>query len=577
MKIGDLWVKLGLKKDEFSRGMKEAGNESKSLLSVFKGMGGSAKLAFAAVSAAVVGTIAAIKNLAKENQVLGDSIGRFTAGMQGMFDTLKTSIASLDFTNLISRLREARDLARDMYDAQDAMGEIGTSYNIALAQQLKHINELRVALRDANLSDEERIAKGQELLQIYRELEKNPTRGLSNVQNATLDYYMSQVGVNMKDRTDEQLAAMRSKFVEFFKWLGTSQGQATLEAAEKVNKAGTDKEFFKNLYMKNANKAGFGEYAQLALGYSSKMGDEDRIKVEQAVVGYLKQEAHYSEETRRIQQEINSIKAQGAGGGGGAGAGGGNPELDTANKVLKRAENAAKSELQILSEKYDEERALLEKYGMDTENLWSEYADNVKKILDTKLGDYTVEIDLEVGELGLEDVQEEIQQYIDGILAEMEQAQEMVDSLKDAVVGGFSDAVQELFNQLTGLEEFNPGQIVSALLTPLADMAVKAGEVIMAEGVAVQAAQTSLSTFQGAGAIAAGALLIAAGAAAKAGLSALAKSGGKSTSASTYTGSTGNPTGTKDFQTELTVNVKGTIKGSDIVLSGQRTTNNWNR
>lgn len=576
MKIGDLWVKLGLKKEEFSRGMKEAGNESKSLLSIFKGMGGSAKLAFAAVSAAVVGTIAAIKNLAKENQVLGDSIGRFTAGMQGMFETLKTSIASLDFTNLLSRLREARDLARDMYDAQDAMGEIGTSYNIALAQQLKHINELRVALRDANLSDEERIAKGQELLDIYRELEKNPTRGLNNVQNATLDYYMSQVGVNMKDRTDEQLAAMRSKFVEFFKWLGTSQGQATLAAAEKVNKAGVDKGYFKDLYMKNANKAGFGEYAQLALGYSAKMGDDDRLKVEQAVVGYLKQEAHYSEETRRIQQEINSIKAQGAGGSGGGG-GGGNPELDAANKVLQRAENAAKSELQILSEKYDQERALLEKYGLDTENLWNEYADNIKKILDTKLSDYTVEIDLELGELNMDEIDEELQQYIDGLLQEMEAAQEVVDNFAEAVVGGFSDAVQELFNQFMGLEEVNPGQIVSALLTPLADMAVKAGEVIMAEGVAVQAAQNSLATFQGAGAIAAGALLIAAGAAAKAGLSALAKSGGKSTSASTYTGSTGNPTGTKDFQTELTVNVKGTIKGSDIVLSGQRTTNNWNR
>jgi len=576
MKIGDLWVKLGLKKEEFSRGMKEAGNESKSLLSIFKGMGGSAKLAFAAVSAAVVGTIAAIKNLAKENQVLGDSIGRFTAGMQGMFETLKTSIASLDFTNLLSRLREARDLARDMYDAQDAMGEIGTSYNIALAQQLKHINELRVALRDANLSDEERIAKGQELLDIYRELEKNPTRGLNNVQNATLDYYMSQVGVNMKDRTDEQLAAMRSKFVEFFKWLGTSQGQATLAAAEKVNKAGVDKGYFKDLYMKNANKAGFGEYAQLALGYSAKMGDDDRLKVEQAVVGYLKQEAHYSEETRRIQQEINSIKAQGAGGSGGGG-GGGNPELDAANKVLQRSENAAKSELQILSEKYDQERALLEKYGLDTENLWNEYADNIKKILDTKLSDYTVEIDLELGELNMDEIDEELQQYIDGLLQEMEAAQEVVDNFAEAVVGGFSDAVQELFNQFMGLEEVNPGQIVSALLTPLADMAVKAGEVIMAEGVAIQAAKTSLSTFQGAGSIAAGALLIAAGAAAKAGLSALAKSGGKSTSASTYTGSTGNPTGTKDFQTELTVNVKGTIKGSDIVLSGQRTTNNWNR
>ena len=75
----------------------------------------------------------------------------------------------------------------------------------------------------------------------------------------------------------------------------------------------------------------------------------------------------------------------------------------------------------------------------------------------------------------------------------------------------------------------------------------------------------------------AGGALVAAGAAAKAGLKALAATGGKNTStAASYSGSAGS-SGTQSIQTELTVYVKGTIRGSDIVLSGQKTVNSWGR
>ena len=69
---------------------------------------------------------------------------------------------------------------------------------------------------------------------------------------------------------------------------------------------------------------------------------------------------------------------------------------------------------------------------------------------------------------------------------------------------------------------------------------------------------------------------MAIGAAAKSGLQALASNGAHNTSASTYSGSTGRA-GAQTIETELTVNVKGTIRGSDIVLSGQRTVNSWGR
>ena len=129
-----------------------------------------------------------------------------------------------------------------------------------------------------------------------------------------------------------------------------------------------------------------------------------------------------------------------------------------------------------------------------------------------------------------------------------------------------------------GLEEINGGAIIKALLTPLADLAVKTGEIIIAEGVAVEAAKKALETFAGVGAIAAGIALVAIGSAAKAGLAALAKGGSATTSVATsgYSGSMGSGR-VQDLQTELVITVEGRLSGSDIVLSGQRTMDNWSR
>lgn len=579
-KIGDLFVRLGLKKDDYSKGLQEAKREGASFGESLRAIGSKAKIAFAVAAAAVVGVIKALKDLGQQNQTLGDEIARTSAGLQAMWDTMKTSLASLDFSNLLNNLREANKLARDLYDAQDAMGEIGTAYNMSLARQLEHINKLKIALRDQNLSDEERIKAGEELLSIYKKLEQNPSRGLERVKDNTLDYYMQRMGVVMDGRTDQEMASLRKKYASFFEWLGTAQGEAYNSAAAKVAKAfgGIDSERGQ-VYLRNAANNGQAEFARLAVAYNDKIGEKDRAKIEQAVVAYYQQEAKYSGETLRIQTQINSIRAQGSREAASGGETAADQQMKQAEAVLRRAQDSAKGELQILSEKYDAEKKLLEQYGLDTDALWKEYQRNVEKALDVKLPDLKLGIDLEIDDIDMSEVDSEIQTAIDHILTEMERMQDLVNEFSEAVVAGFSDACQELAEQVFGLSEINTGAVFQALLTPLADMAIKAGEIIMAEGLATEAAKSALETFgeTGWGAVVAGAALVAAGAAAKAGLAALAKSGGRSTSASTYSGSSGGSNQLRDYQTELTVNVKGTIRGSDIVISGQKTVNSWGR
>ena len=94
-------------------------------------------------------------------------------------------------------------------------------------------------------------------------------------------------------------------------WLGTEQGETYSAAAQEVSKkfGGLDSDKGR-AYMRNAANNGMDEYARLAYEYNKRMGDKDREKIEQAVVGYYQQEAKFSGETLRIQMQINSIKAQ---------------------------------------------------------------------------------------------------------------------------------------------------------------------------------------------------------------------------------------------------------------------------
>jgi hypothetical protein len=100
---------------------------------------------------------------------------------------------------------------------------------------------------------------------------------------------------------------------------------------------------------------------------------------------------------------------------------------------------------------------------------------------------------------------------------------------------------------------------------------------LLAQGIAVEAFKKSLESLQGAPAIAAGLSLIAISAAMKSGIKALAKGGGGTGSTASYGGSSYGSTAAQNYESTLTVNVVGTISGSDIALSLDRTRKNQKR
>ena len=564
-KIGDLWVRLGLKKDEFTSGLKDAQRETKTFGENFGAFAKKAAAGWAAVAAAVVGVVAAVKNLAKQNQSLGDAWNRMSAGMAASWDTFKTAVAAMDFSHLLSDMREANRLARALYNARDAMGEIGSAYDISYGQQAAEIARLRLDLADVTKSDKERLAAGEKLLDIYKRLEENPTRGLANVSNAEIDRVAQRLGYNLKGASDAALDATRREVLDFFVWLGTAQGEQYNAAAQKVAQKplGIDSALGQT-FMRNAANNGMERFARLAVAYNDKVNDKVRDEMSSAVRAFGEQAARYDTETRRVQTMMNGIingqdKVSGGGGGGSSTRRTDSLAQQVALIREESAELAAVREADeelanLANEQYE---AWREMQGFEPPKLWD---DDMTRALEKGL-----QASVQMGE-EMDDLKDKSEELAKAI------SENLVNAIEDGLVGSFN----ALADVIAGVSDGGMEQVVKALLEPLADMAIKAGTLIMMTGTAIESLKEGLINFFGGSPILAGAALIAVGIAAKAGLAAIGNRGAGASSVSSYSSSTP-AIGGGVSTAELVVRVEGTVKGSDIILSGQNTLNNWNR
>ena len=271
---------------------------------------------------------------------------------------------------------------------------------------------------------------------------------------------------------------------------------------------------------------------------------------------------------------------------GGPGADLSDSERKQAEQLAERAKVAAMAEIDALKYKYDEELKLLQKYGLDSTSLTYNYQMDLIKIMGDSMDEVQTEIDslepvedfvpLKLDDDALDELKDKLKEW----RKELELTAEVQETITDGIVDSLAGAAFEIGTQLANLSNFDGAAVMQSALEPLADIAVKAGEIIMAEGAATIAAKRALETFgaTGVGAIAAGAALIAAGSAAKAGLAAL--SSGTATAAGVTTYSGASSTANQDTivtSSKLEVVVTGKISGSDILLAGKRASDKQSR
>lgn len=636
-KIGDLFVRLGLKKDEFSKGLNEAKRETQGFGDKLKGMASVAKVAWAAVAAAVVKFAT---DAIKMTQKWGDEWKATMAGVNAAYGSFVRQLASGEgFTNLFANMREAARLAREAARELDEVFERTTSYNYTEANTQKEIAQLQLIMRDSSKSDKERMDAAQKIIQKTQELATLKKDIATQEADAYRKQLKSQTQLNDQEinflvreyNQNKAIIDQGRAYLQEKKRLEGNVSAARNNAAFAAGRPGSDYLTQQWLDAKDAldkfeasTSQAVKDVAAMTTKYD-KGNDELIANLGKAEVAVINVDTAMYHAQMRATSMLGSLSKAGAGGTTDTT----DPAADAAAKIQQRAVDSAKSELHLLAEKYSQEKALLQQYGYDVTALTKEYEENTYKILsdyakkagltaderadllrkaykaeleelkqaglDTTtltnqfmqklldLGDESfqefcaqleAEFPIELDPIEIDDT--ELQEWLDSLEAAVQRAEELAQEFGEAVAGGFSDACQEMMGQLMGLQDFNPGAIVQALLEPLADMAIKEGEILIAEGIGVEACKKALESLNGYAAIAAGAALVMIGSAAKMGLAALAKSGASSSTASTYQGGV-QSTQTQMIESELTVYVEGRISGSDILLSGQRTVNSNNR
>lgn len=586
-KLGDLWVRLGLKKDEYSKGMKEAGNEAEAFGGKMGRLSALAKTAWAAVAAAVVKFAS---DAIKMTQKWGDQWNQTMAGIKGAYSSFVRQLSSGEgWDNLFANMREAYRVSKEVAAALDEVFERKTSFSYQEAETEKQIAQLQLIARDSSKSEAERKKASEEIIRLTNQLGESKKKILEDEAAAQRRLFAQQTGMNdaqidflvkeynqnrevinqsrnylsERKRLETELAAASSSYGTGA--MTSSAYDAIQQRRENAQKALADLEKNTSQYIKDV--------AQMTKLYDK--GNDELVKgMAEAEVAVIRVDTETLHAQTRATALLGTLSKAGSSGGSTTV----DPRIAAAARVQERLAEYGKSELQLLNEKYQQEKALLESLGIDTTTLAEEYSANIKKILDVplsaaeKLDDLVVDLDFQI-----DDEDDPVKQVVQQWEKDVERLQNLIDEFKEVAVSGFSDAVQELANQFMGLSEINPGSVVSALLTPLADMAIKEGEILMAEGLGVEACKKALESLNGYAAIAAGAALIAIGSAAKAGLKSLASGASRSAASSTATSSTSGYSSGVEDRTEITIYVRGKLEGSDIVLSGEKTLNKWDR
>ena len=183
---------------------------------------------------------------------------------------------------------------------------------------------------------------------------------------------------------------------------------------------------------------------------------------------------------------------------------------------------------------------------------------------------------------GIQSTTQQLGEFNDKLDEEVLRSADIAANFGRTVAQSISDSFQIMFDAIASGEKIDASTMVKAILTPFADMAVQMGEVMIATGVAAEAAKLIGKTGGGWGAIAAGVALVAIGTAAKSAIGAIGANFGKSggSGGSSY-GTTGGGMGSPSWQPtssmNMNINLTGVLKGQDLYLAIEKTKANKNR
>ena len=589
-KISDIWVRLGLKKEGFDKGMDDAAKKAEGFGGSFKKIKATALAAWAAIGASVT---AFIKEFVNHSQTMGDKWAQVTGQMKTVWSQFLTSLTNWDWEGFGQRVRDAMDATSQSISAHDAEFEVMNSIKMRKAAMAEELAQLQIIMRDTRKSYDERAKAAEEYMEKVRPLYEEEIKLRKRQYLADTAEYLAAAGVDVNADNTELLRKFFTDIApdeELMRQLVEYQKKNLGKSYElsKSDLADIDK-FYEQYGMRAA-----ATLTTIASYYQST-NDEVANKVIDAIVAYDKSLAAMNEETRRIQTVKNTALAQMQ-----------QPDIQVempsvdaeVEQVADEIEKEINAQIEEAIAEVETETfeadikvdvnpavtgaelsfAEFELPSIDTTDLATGMREveliisNYQMLLDSVNADsFNPTVDTTALEAAMAKAQAVYAEY----QRQMALTQEMNYMLEDSIVASMSNGLQALMDVAAGVEGADMKGALAAFLAPLGDTMKQMGAMIMAEGLAMEAFKKSFINPMAA--IAAGAALMAVGAAVSAGLQKMtANPTGGGTSSYSGAGSYGSSE-MMNYEQTLTVEVVGKISGSDIVLAGSKTQNKWNR
>lgn len=542
-KIGDLWVKLKLKSDEYKKGLDDAQGKTRSFADKIKGLSAAAVAVWGAIGAAA--TKMAL-DFVKSSQTVGDQwdilMTQFSTRWQQMRAELNRGIAEGGvkgfFKALFSDTTEvdAMDAGKALSQAKDAMTEIEYAFKLNMAQTGPKLHELYLKMMNSALSASDREAAAKAYRQEIEGIYAPRVKGIKEILDKTVQQYLVIGGMSPNKYSSE-------KVVDLIKMMGSDPA--------KVER----------------------EYSDFFAGYQS-IGDDISGNLVNTMEAYYNATNEMNDILKRADRTAQSMEKTG---------------LDDIIKKLGaakdgmadfRAQVAEEAEVMAADEEFQKMSDPLEEFERTHDEALSNMTEKQRTFAELAQESY------EKAARAAYDYAQQEQESMDAaqdaadtamanLEDRMQKAEELNNMLSDSIASSISDSMQAFSDMLFGLDDADASAVLGALLQPFANMAKQLGEMLIVEGMGIAAFKESMKSLNPAVAIAAGAALVALGAALSSGIQALGKSGGSSAMSSS-TGSSASTTN-ENISTEMTVYVKGKISGKDILIAGDNARSYYGR
>ena len=534
-KIGDLWVKLKLKADEYKKGLDSAKGQTKSFSEGLKNLSAAAVAVWGVIGAAA--SKMALE-FVKSSQTIGDAwdiaMTQISTRWQQIRAELNRGIAKGGvkgfFQALFSGTTEdaAMDAGKALSQANDAMTEIDYAFRLSMSQTQPKLHELYLKMMNTALSASDREAAAVDYRKTIEAIYEPRVKGLKDIMDKTVEQYLVIGGMDKSRYTASQT-------IDLIKMMASDPA--------KVEKEYND---FYQGYQSIGDKVSGNLVATMETYYNAtnemnsilKRADRTAQSMEHTGLDEL------IKKLGNVNDDMTKFRAQ----------------------VAEEAEViAADEEFQSMADPLEEfERTHADvldrmnyKQRIFAELAQESYAKAALAAYNYAISEQeSMDIAQDAADTAMESLEERIQK-----------ADELNNMLANAITRSISDSMQAFTDMLFGLDDVDASDVLGALLQPFANTLTQLGEMLILEGSGIESFKEAMASLDGPVAIAAGVALVALGAALSSGIKALGSSGGSS-AMSSGSSATSNANSDTTISTEMTIYVKGKISGKDILISG---------